>query len=133
MVKSKVVRLDPQGIKRVMDIGGPSVLNTTLKKPRKVHKNKSDNSKLIGKSTILTKGPKHVLWSPVNVESDSPSSEYSEMAPIWTDIKAFQSKKIPNWQNHAELSQPRLKYALLAIRALPWLQMYTAPKVELKL
>jgi hypothetical protein len=44
MVKSKVIRLNPQGIKKVMDIGGPSALNTTLKKPRKVRRNKSDNS-----------------------------------------------------------------------------------------
>jgi hypothetical protein len=118
-----------------MDIGGYSGLNTTLKKTRKVHTNKSDNSTLIGTSAILTKEPKHVLRSPVGVQSDSPSSEYSdsEMTSIWTIIKALQIKKTRNSQNHAELSQPRPKYGLLAIRALPWLQMYTAPKVELEL
>jgi hypothetical protein len=38
-----------------MDVGGLSALNTTLKKPQKVYKNKSDKNKLTGKSTILTK------------------------------------------------------------------------------
>jgi hypothetical protein len=42
MVKSKAIRSDPQGIKRVMDLGGPSALNTSLKIPRKVYKNKSE-------------------------------------------------------------------------------------------
>jgi hypothetical protein len=39
MVKSKTIRLDPQGIKRVMDVGGPTDLNTTLKNLRKIYKN----------------------------------------------------------------------------------------------
>jgi hypothetical protein len=38
MEKSKAITLDPQGIKRVMDVGGPSALNTTLKKPKKVNR-----------------------------------------------------------------------------------------------
>jgi hypothetical protein len=54
---SSSIRLDPQSIKRVMDVGGPSALNTTLKKPKKVRKNKSDKTKLRGKSTTLTKEP----------------------------------------------------------------------------
>ncbi|PNF15237.1 hypothetical protein B7P43_G13027 [Cryptotermes secundus] len=45
MVKSKAIRLDPQGVKRVMDVGGPSALNTNVKKPRKVYRNKSDKNK----------------------------------------------------------------------------------------
>jgi hypothetical protein len=51
-VKSEVIVLDPQGIKRVTDIGGPSALNATLKKPRKVYKHKSDKTKPIGNSAI---------------------------------------------------------------------------------
>jgi hypothetical protein len=80
-----------------MDVGGPSALNTTRKKPRKLHKNKSDNSKLTGKSSILTKGPKHVLRSPVSVESDRLSSEYSdsEMASIRGDNKSPPIKENP--------------------------------------
>jgi hypothetical protein len=34
----------PQGVKRVMDVGGPSALNTTLKTPQKARKNKSDKN-----------------------------------------------------------------------------------------
>jgi hypothetical protein len=37
-----------------MDVVGPSALNTTLKKPRKVYKNKSEN-KPTEKSTTLIK------------------------------------------------------------------------------
>jgi hypothetical protein len=77
MVRS-VVRLDLQGITMVMDIGGPSALNTILKKPKNCIKNKSDKDKLIGKSTILTKEPKHMVRFPVNLESDSPSPENSD-------------------------------------------------------
>jgi hypothetical protein len=33
-----VVRLDPQGIKRVMDVSGPSALNTTLRNPKSLLK-----------------------------------------------------------------------------------------------
>jgi hypothetical protein len=97
MVKSKVIRLDPRGIKRVMDIGGPSTINISLKKPRKLHKNKSDNTELIGKSAILNKEHKHMLRSPVSVESDSPSYEYSdsEMASIWADNKSPPIKENP--------------------------------------
>jgi hypothetical protein len=50
MVRSKAIRLDSQAIKRVMDIGGPSVLNKTIQKPKKVNKKKSDKVKLIEKS-----------------------------------------------------------------------------------
>jgi hypothetical protein len=84
MVKSKVIRLDPQGIKRVMDVGGLSVLNTTLKKSKKVRKNKSDKNKLRGKSTTLTKEPKHTLLSPVSMETGSSTIDNSdsEMASI---------------------------------------------------
>jgi hypothetical protein len=50
MVKAKVIRLEPQGVKRVMDVGGPSALNTTLKTPQKARKNKSNKNKLTGQS-----------------------------------------------------------------------------------
>jgi hypothetical protein len=42
MVTSKAIRLDPQGVKKVMVVGGPSALNTNVKKPRKVYRNKSE-------------------------------------------------------------------------------------------
>jgi hypothetical protein len=88
MVKSKAIRLDPQAIKSVMDIDHHSALNTTLKKPKKVNK-KSDKDKLIEKSALLTKEPKHTLRSPVSMESDSSSSENSnsEMTSTWADNK----------------------------------------------
>jgi hypothetical protein len=107
MVKSKVIRLDPQGIKRVMDVGGPSALNTTLKKPQKSVKNKSGKDKLIGKPTTLTKEPKRMLRSPVSVQYDSFSSENSdsEIASILADNKAPPIKE-KHKQNHAELSLP---------------------------
>jgi hypothetical protein len=72
-----------------MDIAGPSVLNTTIKKSKKFTKNKSDKGKLIRKSTILTKEPKHMLQSPVSLESDSLSLENSdsEIATIGADNK----------------------------------------------
>jgi hypothetical protein len=38
MVKSKVIRLDPQDIKRLVDVGGPSALNTTLKNSKSLLK-----------------------------------------------------------------------------------------------
>jgi hypothetical protein len=90
-----------------MDVGGPSVLDTTLKKPEKPIKNKSGKYKLIEKPTVLTKEPKHKLWSPVSLESDISSSENSdsEVAPIWTDKNTLEIKK--KKQNHAEPSQPR--------------------------
>jgi hypothetical protein len=57
MVKSKVIRLDPQGVKRVMEVGGPSAsaLVTTLNKLQKTVKTKSNKDKPVGKSSILTK------------------------------------------------------------------------------
>ena len=95
MVKSKVIRLDPLGIKRVMDVGGPAALNTTIKKPRKVNRNKAEKNKPLEKPTILTIKPKHALRSPVSVESDSASSEYSdsEMASIWPENKTPPTKE----------------------------------------
>jgi hypothetical protein len=107
MVKLKTIRLDPQGIKGVMDIGGPSALNTSLDKPRKVYENKSDK-KTNRKSAILTKEPRHALRSPVSVKSDIPSSEYSdsEMASIWaSQSRLWQSQRcsgcrcslLPRW------------------------------------
>jgi hypothetical protein len=50
MVKSKAIRVDLQGINRVMEVGGSSVLTTTLK-TRRVYKEKSDKNKQIGKKT----------------------------------------------------------------------------------
>jgi hypothetical protein len=38
MLKSRAIRLDLQGFNRVMNVGGPSALNTTLKRARKVYK-----------------------------------------------------------------------------------------------
>jgi hypothetical protein len=38
MVKSKIIRLDPQGIKRVMDVGGPSALHAAVKISKKAIK-----------------------------------------------------------------------------------------------
>jgi hypothetical protein len=95
MVKPKTIILDPQGIKRIMDVGGPPALNMTAKKRRKVPKNKSEINKLIEKPTTLTIKPKHTLRSPVSVELDSFSSEYSdsEMAFIWADSKTPPTKE----------------------------------------
>jgi hypothetical protein len=78
MVKS-VIRLDPQGVKRVMEVGDPSAsaLVTTLK-PQKTVKTKSNKDKPVGKSSILRKQPKHTLRSRRCVESDTSSSENSE-------------------------------------------------------
>jgi hypothetical protein len=73
-VRSKVTRLDPLGIKRVMDVSGPSA----IKKAHTSVKTKTNKDKLIGKSTILTKEPKHTLRSRLRVESDISSSENSE-------------------------------------------------------
>jgi hypothetical protein len=61
MVKSKTIRLDPKGINRIMDVGGPSTLNTALKKHRKEYKNKSEKCKPTEKSVKLTKRPKQAL------------------------------------------------------------------------
>jgi hypothetical protein len=61
-----------------MDIGGPSALNTNPKKPKNYIKHKPDKDKLIGKSIILTKEPKHMLRSAVSLESDNSSSENSD-------------------------------------------------------
>ena len=46
MVKSKVIRLDPLGIKRVMDVGGPAALNRNAKKPRKVQAYRMKSEKI---------------------------------------------------------------------------------------
>jgi hypothetical protein len=61
----------------------------------------------VGKPTILTKEPKHTLWSPVSVESDSTSSENSdsEMASMWADNK-IPSIKEEYKQNPSYISQP---------------------------
>jgi hypothetical protein len=47
MLKSKVIRLDPQCVKRVMEVGGPSAsaLVTILTKPQKTVKTKSNEDK----------------------------------------------------------------------------------------
>jgi hypothetical protein len=137
MVKAKVIRLEPQGIKRVMDVGGPSALNTTLKTPKKVRKNISDKNKLIGESTILTKEPKHTLRSPVSVESDSSSSENSdsEIASIWANNKTPRIK-----ETHIQSEPCRANSASPVIRpsgnhgvTVAADVAYTAPKAELKL
>jgi hypothetical protein len=85
MVRSKVTRLDPLGIKRVMDVGGPSA----FKNAHKSVKNKTTKGKLIGKSTILTKEPKQTLRSRLRVVSDISSSENSEseMTSVWAGNK----------------------------------------------
>jgi hypothetical protein len=74
---------------RVVDVGDPSALNTTPKKHKKYIKNKSDKDKLIGKLTVLTKEPNHILWSPASVESDSSSPEHPDLetVSIWEIIK----------------------------------------------
>jgi hypothetical protein len=74
MVRSKITKLDPLGIKRVIDVGGPSA----LKKAHKSVKSKTNKHKLVGKSTIPTKEPKHKLRSRLRVESDISTSENSE-------------------------------------------------------
>jgi hypothetical protein len=94
MVKPKVIRLDPQGVKRVMEVGGPSALNTTLNKRSKIPKNKPETNKLIEKPSKLTIHSKHALRSPVSAELDCFSSEYSdsEMASIWAESKTPPTK-----------------------------------------
>jgi hypothetical protein len=87
MVTSKVIRLDPQGVKRVMEVGGPPALVKTLNKPQKTVKTKSNKDKPVGKSSILTKQLKHTLWSRLRIESDTSSSEHSEpeLKSLWAD------------------------------------------------
>jgi hypothetical protein len=72
------IQLDPQGIKRVMDVDGPSALHAAVKIPKKAIKHKSDKDKLINKPTKLTKQPRHTLRSPQSVDPDSSSPENSE-------------------------------------------------------
>jgi hypothetical protein len=118
MEMSKAIKWYPEGINRVMEVGGPSVLTTTLK-TTKVYKEKSDKNKQIGKKTIITKELKHALRSPVSGEFVSSSSEYSdfEIASIWTDNKTPSIK-----ENHKQSETCRAKPALQL------LQMYTDPK-----
>jgi hypothetical protein len=109
MIKPKVIRLDSQGVNKVMEVGGPSTLNTTINKRRKIPKHKPETNKLIEKPTKLTIHFKHALRSPVSVELDSFSSEYSDQKwlPYGQIVKPLQLKKTTGSQNHAELSQPR--------------------------
>jgi hypothetical protein len=94
-----VIRLDPQGVKRVMEVGGPSVsvLVIILNKPQKTVKIKSNKDKPVGKSSILTKQPKHTLRSRLRGESDTYSSENSEpeLKYLWADITTQDQTKQP--------------------------------------
>jgi hypothetical protein len=80
-----VTRLDPLGVKRVMDVGGPSP-------PTKAHKflkAKTHKEKLIGKATKLAPDPKHKLRPRRHVESDTSSSDNSEseLLSVWAGNK----------------------------------------------
>jgi hypothetical protein len=85
MVRTPVTRLDPLGIKRVMDVGGPS----DFKKALKSVKPKAKKDKIIPKPTILTKQTKHSLRSRLRVQSDTSTSENSEseLTSIWEGNK----------------------------------------------
>jgi hypothetical protein len=69
VVKSKVVRLDPQGFRRVLDVCGPS---------GQKNKTETDEEKQIYKYTKLAEEAKCTLQSLVSMESDSSLSEYSD-------------------------------------------------------
>jgi hypothetical protein len=78
MVKSKIIRLDPQGTKRVMDVGGSSALHAAVKISKKTIKHKPDKDKPINIPTKLTKQSRHTLRSPQSVDPDSSSPENSD-------------------------------------------------------
>jgi hypothetical protein len=119
MVKAEIIRLDPQGTKRVMDVGGPSALPAAVKISKKAMKHKYDKDKLINKPTKLTKHPRHTLRSPQSVDPDSSSPENSdaELGSIWADSKTPSTDKDKN-QFHTHPSQPPQWHALLAARTL---------------
>jgi hypothetical protein len=81
MVKAKT-RMDPSGVRRVLDVGGPS--NPKAKNKKTLNKaSESDflEDKAITTSTILRKKPRHQLRSPIKNNDLSSSSD--ELSSIW--------------------------------------------------
>jgi hypothetical protein len=81
MVKSKVTRLDPLGVRRVMDVGDPPV----LKKAYKSTKSKTNKGKSTGKSSTVPIEPKPTRLPSRSVGSDFSSTESSgsELTSVW--------------------------------------------------
>jgi hypothetical protein len=102
MVRSKVTRLDPLGVKRVMDVGGPLALT----KAHKSVKAKTHKEKLIGKTTILVTDSKHKLRPRRRVESDVSSSDNleSELLSVWAG-----NKTPPSEVQHTQVELIRAK------------------------
>jgi hypothetical protein len=78
MLKSKIIRLDIQGIKRVMDVGGPPAQRAAVKISKKAINHKSAKDKLINKPNKLAKQPRHTLRSQHSAHLDSSSPESSD-------------------------------------------------------
>jgi hypothetical protein len=91
MVKTKI-KMDPSGVKRILDVGGPSGNKTNTKKTRPQKQTTSNflKEKRITTSTVLPKTPKHKLRSPRNTTDDQSSlSSYSssdELCSIWAHV-----------------------------------------------
>ncbi|KDR16517.1 hypothetical protein L798_09952 [Zootermopsis nevadensis] len=80
MVKPKVVRHNPQGVKRILDVSGPSGRRTKTKVTTK-----TDKDKLIDKSMKMKKQAQHTLRSPLSTDFENSSSEISdtEITSTW--------------------------------------------------
>jgi hypothetical protein len=81
MVKSKVTRLDPLGVRRVMDVGGPPALKNAYIST----KSNTNKAKPTGKSSTVPTEPKPTRRSSRHVGSDFSTSESSgsELTSIW--------------------------------------------------
>jgi hypothetical protein len=86
MAKTKV-KLDPPGVRRALDVGGPSGPSVKTMKLRNKMPSASDflKEKAVATSTVLAKKPKHKHSSPVNSDDSQISSSESsdELISIW--------------------------------------------------
>jgi hypothetical protein len=88
MVKAKT-KMDPPGVKRILDVGGPSSSKTNTPKTRNQKQTVSNylKEKQVTTSTLLHKTPKHKLRTPrITVDEQSSLSSDSssdELSSIW--------------------------------------------------
>jgi hypothetical protein len=88
MVKAKI-KMDPSGVKRILDVGGPSG-NKKKTRPQKQTTSNFLKEKRITTSTVLPNTPKHKLRSPRNTVDDQSSlsshSSSDELCRIWAQV-----------------------------------------------
>jgi hypothetical protein len=88
MVKDKT-KMDPPGVKRMLDVGGPPSSKTNTTKTRNLKQTLSNylKEKHVTTSTLLHKTPKHKLRTPrITVDEQSslsPESSSDELSSIW--------------------------------------------------